>query len=59
MMCNTVYSISFSTIQIWDPYTGETVRQLDASRYSPVIALTAIPSPSTVVVTATQDCTLR
>ncbi|KAH3845168.1 WD repeat-containing protein 81-like [Dreissena polymorpha] len=48
-----------STVHIWDPFMGETVRQLESSRYSPVIALCPLPSPSNMVVTATTDNTLR
>ncbi|KAK3578526.1 hypothetical protein CHS0354_007782 [Potamilus streckersoni] len=48
-----------STVHIWDPFTEHTIRQLDSSKYSPVIALTPLPLPSTVIVTATTDCTLR
>ncbi|XP_060555300.1 WD repeat-containing protein 81-like isoform X2 [Ruditapes philippinarum] len=48
-----------STVHVWDPFTGDTIRQLESSKYSPVIALTPLPSPSTVVITATQDSTLR
>ena len=45
--------------QIWDPFTGDVVQQLESTKYSPVIALATLPSPSTVVVTATTDSTLR
>ncbi|KAL3874505.1 hypothetical protein ACJMK2_037514 [Sinanodonta woodiana] len=48
-----------STVHIWDPFTEHTIRQLDSLKYSPVIALTPLPLPSTVIVTATTDCTLR
>ncbi|KAL4239028.1 WD repeat-containing protein 81 [Mactra antiquata] len=48
-----------STVHVWDPFTGDTLRKLESSQYSPVIALTPLSSPSTVVVTATQECTLR
>ena len=47
------------SLQIWDPFTGDIVQQLESSKYSPVIALTTLPYPSTVVVTATTDSTLR
>ena len=49
----------FKILQIWDPFTGDIVQQLESSKYSPVIALATLPSPSTVVVTATTDSTLR
>ncbi|XP_052767541.1 WD repeat-containing protein 81-like isoform X2 [Mya arenaria] len=48
-----------STVHVWDPFTGDPVRQLESQKYSPVIALAPIPGPSTVVVTATTDNTLR
>lgn len=46
-------------VQVWDPFTGDTVRQLESSSYSPVIALAPLPRPSSLVVTATTDNTLR
>lgn len=48
-----------STVHVWDPFSGDPLRQLESPKHSPVIALTPLPSPSTVVVTATQDNTLR
>ncbi|XP_041353185.1 WD repeat-containing protein 81-like [Gigantopelta aegis] len=48
-----------STVHIWDPFTGEPVNQLESIKYAPVVALTALPAPSTLVVTATTEATLR
>ncbi|XP_033731167.1 WD repeat-containing protein 81-like [Pecten maximus] len=48
-----------STVHIWDPFTGDIVRRLESSRYSPVTALIPCPSPSTMIITATNDSTLR
>ncbi|KAH9519567.1 hypothetical protein Btru_003023 [Bulinus truncatus] len=48
-----------STVHIWDPYTGVAINQLDSPSYSPIIALTALPAPSTLVVMATTEATLR
>jgi len=45
--------------QIWDPFTGDTVRQLESTAFTPVIALAPLPRPSSMVVTATVDNTLR
>ncbi|ESO90187.1 hypothetical protein LOTGIDRAFT_233981 [Lottia gigantea] len=48
-----------STVHIWDPFTGSTIKQLESSKYAPVVAVAPIPSPSTMIVTATTDATLR
>lgn len=48
-----------STVHIWDPFRGECVRQLESSKNSPVIALAPIPAPSCMMITATNDSTLR
>ncbi|XP_021379977.1 WD repeat-containing protein 81-like isoform X2 [Mizuhopecten yessoensis] len=48
-----------STVHIWDPFTGDVVRRLESTRYSPVTALIPCPSPSTMIITATNDSTLR
>lgn len=53
------WDIILHIFQIWDPFTGDVVQQLESTKYSPVIALATLPSPSTVVVTATTDSTLR
>ena len=53
------FTIILLYFQIWDPFTGDIVRQLESTKYSPVIALATLPCPSTVVVTATTDSTLR
>ncbi|XP_048259803.1 WD repeat-containing protein 81-like [Haliotis rufescens] len=48
-----------SSVHIWDPFTGVNIVQLESSKYAPVVALTALPAPSTLVVTATTEATLR
>lgn len=48
-----------STVHIWDPFVGTTVRQLDSLRHSPVTVLCAVPSPSSHLLAATPDATLR
>ncbi|XP_029642520.1 WD repeat-containing protein 81 [Octopus sinensis] len=50
---------SDSTVHIWDPFRGDCVRQLESSKNSPVIALAPIPAPSSMMITATNDSTLR
>ncbi|CAL1537327.1 unnamed protein product [Lymnaea stagnalis] len=48
-----------STVHVWDPYTGVSLNQLDSPKYSPVVALTALPAPSTLVVMATTEASLK
>ncbi|XP_056021929.1 WD repeat-containing protein 81-like isoform X3 [Ostrea edulis] len=49
-----------STVHIWDPFTSEIVRQLDSNGSNqPITAMTALPSPSTMVITATNESMLR
>ncbi|GFR67396.1 WD repeat-containing protein 81 [Elysia marginata] len=56
--CRLVASCD-STVHIWDPYTGMSINQLESTRYSPVVAVTALPAPSRLVAMATTDTTLR
>ena len=46
-------------LQIWDPYTGVGLCQLESPRYPPAVALHAIPAPSSLVLTGTTEATLR
>ncbi|CAH1791760.1 unnamed protein product [Owenia fusiformis] len=48
-----------SIVHIWDPYTGRCIRQLESAKNSPVTVLTPMPAPSTTLITATTDATLR
>ncbi|XP_012942081.1 WD repeat-containing protein 81 [Aplysia californica] len=48
-----------STVHVWDPYTGVSVSQLESPKYAPVVALTALPAPSSLVAMATTEATLR
>ncbi|KAK3712669.1 hypothetical protein RRG08_058571 [Elysia crispata] len=56
--CRRVASCD-STVHIWDPFTGIAISQLESTRYSPVVAVTALPAPSSLVAMATTDSTLR
>ncbi|KAK3093971.1 hypothetical protein FSP39_022380 [Pinctada imbricata] len=48
-----------SSVHIWDPFTGEIVRQLDSSRYAPITAMVALPAPSPQIITATNEASLK
>ena len=48
-----------STVHVWDPFIGATVRQLDSIRHSPVTVLASMAAPSSEVLAATTDATLR
>ncbi|CAG5133520.1 unnamed protein product, partial [Candidula unifasciata] len=48
-----------STVHLWDPFTGVAMNQLESPKHAPVVALTALPAPSTLVVMATTEATLR
>ena len=46
--------------QVWDPFTLESLRQLDNNGSNQAItAMTALPGPSTMIVTATNEAMLR
>ncbi|KAK8740038.1 hypothetical protein OTU49_003006 [Cherax quadricarinatus] len=48
-----------STVHVWDPFICAGVKQLDSLRHSPVTVLTAMAAPSTQLVAATTDATLK
>nr|KAG5711979.1 hypothetical protein BaRGS_026420 [Batillaria attramentaria] len=48
-----------STVHVWDPFTGVGLCQLESPRYSPAVALQAIPAPSPLVLMGTTEATLR
>lgn len=49
-----------SAIRIWDPFINRTVRQLDTNGSNqPITAMTSLPAPSTMVVTATNESVLK
>ncbi|XP_042862258.1 WD repeat-containing protein 81-like isoform X2 [Penaeus japonicus] len=48
-----------STVHVWDPFICACIKQLDSLRHSPVTVLTAMAAPSTQLVAATTDATLR
>ncbi|XP_066986474.1 WD repeat-containing protein 81 isoform X1 [Macrobrachium rosenbergii] len=48
-----------STVHVWDPFICAGIKQLDSLRHSPVTVLTAMSPPSTQLVAATTDATLR
>lgn len=48
-----------STVHVWDPFICATIKQLDSLRHSPVTVLTAMAAPSTQLVVATTDATLK
>ncbi|XP_050717169.1 WD repeat-containing protein 81-like isoform X6 [Eriocheir sinensis] len=48
-----------STVHVWDPFICTTIKQLDSLRHSPVTVLTAMAAPSTQLVVATTDATLK
>ncbi|XP_045593332.1 WD repeat-containing protein 81 isoform X2 [Procambarus clarkii] len=48
-----------STVHVWDPFICAGVKQLDSLRHSPVTVLTAMAAPSTLLVAATTDATLK
>ncbi|XP_062604872.1 WD repeat-containing protein 81-like isoform X2 [Saccostrea cucullata] len=49
-----------SNVHIWDPFTSEVVRMLDSNGSSqPITAMTTLPAPSTMIVTATNESMLR
>ncbi|RUS77104.1 hypothetical protein EGW08_015141, partial [Elysia chlorotica] len=56
--CRLVASCD-STVHIWDPFTGLGINQLESTKYSPVVAVTALPAPSRLVAMATTESTLR
>ncbi|XP_048482754.1 WD repeat-containing protein 81 [Plutella xylostella] len=47
-----------SVVHIWDPFMESVVSQLDNIK-APVSIVRALPGPSTVVIAATTDCTLK
>jgi WD repeat-containing protein 81 len=66
----TVLSITFldslrlaascdSVVHLWDPFMGCVVAQLDSARNPPITVLRAMPPPSTSLMAATNDATLR
>ncbi|KAF2347870.1 Anaphase-promoting complex subunit 4 WD40 domain, partial [Trinorchestia longiramus] len=48
-----------SAVHIWDPFVGAMVRQLDSLRHSPVTVLACVSAPSSELLAATTDATLR
>ena len=48
-----------SVVHLWDPFMGCMVAQLDSSRNPPITVLRAMPPPSTSLMAATTDATLR
>ncbi|KAK3878610.1 hypothetical protein Pcinc_016771 [Petrolisthes cinctipes] len=48
-----------STVHVWDPFICAGIKQLDSLRHSPVTVLTAMMAPSTQLVAATTDATLK
>ncbi|PVD25475.1 hypothetical protein C0Q70_13131 [Pomacea canaliculata] len=48
-----------SSVHVWDPFTGVGLCQLESSRYSPAVALQAVPAPSPLVLMGTTDATVR
>ncbi|CAL4110141.1 unnamed protein product, partial [Meganyctiphanes norvegica] len=48
-----------STVHVWDPFICASVKQLDSLRHSPVTVLSAMAAPSTQLVAATTDATLK
>ncbi|XP_074657326.1 WD repeat-containing protein 81-like [Tubulanus polymorphus] len=48
-----------SVVHIWDPFVCSTIKEFEGNREPPVTVLTPMPSPSTSLITATTDSTLR
>jgi WD40 repeat protein len=48
-----------SVVHLWDPFMGSVVAQLDSARNPPITVLRAMPPPSTSLMAATNDATLR
>ncbi|XP_022246523.1 WD repeat-containing protein 81-like isoform X1 [Limulus polyphemus] len=48
-----------STVHIWDPFVGTCLKQLDSSKATPVTVLSAMPAPSTTLLAATSNSTIR
>ncbi|KAJ9590475.1 hypothetical protein L9F63_016506, partial [Diploptera punctata] len=48
-----------SVVHLWDPFMGCVVSQLDSARNPPITVLRAMPPPSTSLMAATTDATLR
>ncbi|KAH6924555.1 hypothetical protein HPB50_019439 [Hyalomma asiaticum] len=50
---------SVRSLEIWDPFMGSCLKQLDSSKTQPVTVLHAMPSPSTTFLAATSNSTVR
>jgi len=48
-----------SVVHLWDPFMGCVVAQLDSARNPPITVLRSMPPPSTSIMAATNDATLR
>jgi WD repeat-containing protein 81 len=48
-----------SVVHLWDPFMGSVVAQLDSTRNPPITVLRAMQPPSTSLMAATNDATLR
>ena len=51
--------VSLLCSQVWDPFIGMCVHQFDSGKNTAATVLTSLPAPSTCLVTATTDTTLR
>ncbi|XP_076275041.1 WD repeat domain 81 isoform X3 [Rhynchophorus ferrugineus] len=57
--CTRLVASCDSTVHLWDPFMGTTVSQLESTKFSPVNVLKSMPSPSTLVFSATTEGTIK
>lgn len=48
-----------STVHLWDPFMGSVVSQLESPKFSPVNVVKSIPSPSSLIFSATTEGTVK
>lgn len=46
-------------LQIWDPFLGSCIKQLEPTKGSPITVLTAMPAPSMTFLAATTNSTIK